>query len=72
MREISAWWEYMLADLFFGEEYLLPIKQEAAWTQELAWTFWRIRILLLFYTTFCGTKAIITDYFIMYLTQGQQ
>lgn len=38
----------MLATLFYGKEYLLPIKQEAGWTQEPAWTFWRKYILLLF------------------------
>lgn len=44
----DTWSEYMLAALFYGEEYLLPIKQGAGWTQEPAWTFWRIHILLLF------------------------
>jgi hypothetical protein len=42
----GTWSVYMLAALFYGEEYLLPIKQGAGWTHEPAWTFWRIHILL--------------------------
>jgi hypothetical protein len=43
-----TWPQYTLAALFYGQNYLLPIKQEAGWTKEPAWTFWRIHILLLF------------------------